>query len=67
MSVINRATPVFTSPFYGGVSVQEDAQSHTVVTAEVKAASPDASDVFYSIEEGDPLQQFDVDFARGWK
>nr|CAB3244827.1 protocadherin Fat 1 [Phallusia mammillata] len=65
VSVINRATPVFTSPFYGGISIQEDAQSHTVVTAEVKAASPDASEVFYSIEEGDPLQQFDIDFARG--
>ena len=65
VSIVNRATPVFTQPFYGVVSVLEDAQPHTVVTDVVKASSPDGSIIYYTIEQGDPLQQFDIDFTTG--
>ena len=65
VSVVDRATPVFTSPFYGNLLVSEDAQPHTVVTSSVSASSPDASEVYYTIEDGDPLQEFDIDFRQG--
>lgn len=65
VSVVNRATPVFTQTFYDHIFVSEDAQAHIVVSDAVKASSPDGSDVVYSIEDGDPEQQFDVDFNSG--
>jgi len=65
VSVINHATPVFTQQFYGDISVSENAQLHTVVSDAVKASSPDGSDIHFTIEDGDPFQQFDIDFETG--
>nr|XP_018670260.2 protocadherin Fat 1 [Ciona intestinalis] len=65
ISLVNRATPVFTMPFYDEIMVPEDAKLHTVVTSDVLASSPDGSDVYYTIESGDPLQLFDIDFIGG--
>ena len=65
VSVINRATPVFSLQFYGDIMVSEDVQPHTVVSDAVKASSPDGSDIYFTIEDGDPLQQFDIDFETG--
>uniref|UniRef100_H2ZGL2 Uncharacterized protein n=1 Tax=Ciona savignyi TaxID=51511 RepID=H2ZGL2_CIOSA len=65
LSLVNRATPVFTQSFYDAIMVPEDAKAHTVITSSVQAASPDSSDVYYTIEGGDSLQQFDIDFVGG--
>ncbi|XP_076815367.1 protocadherin Fat 1-like isoform X2 [Clavelina lepadiformis] len=65
VSVINRATPIFTEPVYGGFEIPENAKAHTVVTTDIQASSPEGSNVFYTIEYGDTFHQFDIDFVGG--
>ena len=62
---MNRATPVFSQQFYDAIIVSEDAKPYTVVTDSIKAASPDGSAIYFTIEDGDPMQIFDIDFLTG--
>eukprot|EP00058_Branchiostoma_floridae_P023668 XP_002609158.1 hypothetical protein BRAFLDRAFT_131370 [Branchiostoma floridae] len=63
VTVMNKAMPVFEKPFYA-VSIPENIQLHTPVI-NIKAASPDGLKLIYSITDGDPFNQFNIDFDTG--
>ena len=65
VSFVDEDSPVFTQQFYSAIAVSESAQSFTVVTDVIKATTPDDSDIFYTIEDGDPDKVFDIDFLEG--
>ena len=65
ISLVNKATPVFTQLFYDDVEISEEAEPHSVVTSSVKASSPLSDQVYYTIESGDELNLFDIDFKKG--
>ena len=65
ISLVNKATPVFTQLFYDNVEISEEAVPHSVVTTSVKAWSPQSDQVYYTIESGDEFNLFDIDFKKG--
>ncbi|XP_072352995.1 protocadherin Fat 1a isoform X3 [Scyliorhinus torazame] len=63
ITVINQAMPVFEKPFYS-IEIPEDIQLHTPVVY-VQANSPEGPRVIYSITDGDPFNQFTINFNTG--
>ncbi|XP_067842908.1 protocadherin Fat 1a isoform X2 [Heptranchias perlo] len=63
ITVINKAMPVFEKPFYS-IEIPENIQLHTPVVY-VQANSPEGPRVIYSITDGDPFNQFTINFNTG--
>ncbi|XP_030621432.1 protocadherin Fat 1 [Chanos chanos] len=63
ITVVNRATPVFERPFYS-IEIPENTQLHTSI-AQVQVNDSVASRAVYSISEGDPFNQFSINFNSG--
>ncbi|XP_069780628.1 protocadherin Fat 1a isoform X4 [Narcine bancroftii] len=63
ITVINKAMPVFEKPFYS-IEIPENIQLHTPVV-HVQANSPEGPRVIYSISDGDPFNQFTINFNTG--
>lgn len=63
VTVVNKAMPVFEKPFYSA-EISENIQVHSPVV-HVQANSPEGLKVFYSITNGDPFNQFTIDFHTG--
>ncbi|XP_066489067.1 protocadherin Fat 1 isoform X4 [Tiliqua scincoides] len=63
ITVVNKAMPVFEKPFYSA-EIPENIQVHSPVV-HVQANSPEGMKVFYSITDGDPFNQFTINFNTG--
>ncbi|XP_028656255.1 protocadherin Fat 3a isoform X1 [Erpetoichthys calabaricus] len=63
ITVVNKAMPVFDKPFYA-TSVNEDIEAHTPILS-INATSPEGQNIIYTIVEGDPYNQFNIDFDTG--
>ncbi|XP_053110313.1 protocadherin Fat 1 isoform X2 [Hemicordylus capensis] len=63
ITVVNKAMPVFEKPFYSA-EIPENIQVHSPVI-HVQANSPEGLKVFYSITDGDPFNQFSINFNTG--
>ncbi|XP_053559873.1 protocadherin Fat 1 isoform X2 [Bombina bombina] len=63
ITVMNKAMPVFEKPFYSA-EIAENAQLHSPVV-HVQANSPEGLRVIYSIIDGDPFNQFNINFNTG--
>uniref|UniRef100_UPI00398ED9A9 protocadherin Fat 1a isoform X6 n=1 Tax=Pristiophorus japonicus TaxID=55135 RepID=UPI00398ED9A9 len=63
ITLINKAMPVFEKPFYS-IEIPENIQLHTPVVY-VQANSPEGPRVIYSITDGDPFNQFTINFNTG--
>ncbi|KAJ6664914.1 hypothetical protein lerEdw1_005886, partial [Lerista edwardsae] len=63
ITIVNKAMPVFDKPFYTA-SVNEDVEMHTPILS-INATSPEGQGIIYIIVEGDPYNQFNVDFDTG--
>ncbi|KAL4640550.1 protocadherin Fat 1 isoform X2 [Arapaima gigas] len=61
--VVDRAVPVFEKSFYS-VEIPENIQLHAPVV-HVQASESEGPRVVYTIEEGDPLDQFSINFNTG--
>ncbi|MBN3304009.1 FAT3 protein, partial [Amia calva] len=63
ITVVNKAMPVFDKSFYA-TSVNEDIVVHTPVLS-INATSPEGQNIIYTIVDGDPYMQFNIDFDTG--
>uniref|UniRef100_A0A8C0GZS0 Cadherin domain-containing protein n=1 Tax=Chelonoidis abingdonii TaxID=106734 RepID=A0A8C0GZS0_CHEAB len=63
ITIVNKAMPVFDKPFYTA-SVNEDIEMHTPILS-INATSPEGQAIIYIIVDGDPLNQFNIDFDTG--
>ncbi|XP_034043514.1 LOW QUALITY PROTEIN: protocadherin Fat 1a [Thalassophryne amazonica] len=63
VTVVNKAMPVFDKPFYS-IEIPENIQLHTPVL-HVQASGSEGPRIVYTISEGDPFNQFSVDFNTG--
>ncbi|XP_053564600.1 protocadherin Fat 3 isoform X2 [Bombina bombina] len=63
VTIVNKAMPVFDKPFYYAL-VNEDIQMHTPVLS-INATSPEGQGIVYTIVDGDPYNQFNIDFETG--
>ncbi|XP_044311184.1 protocadherin Fat 1 isoform X1 [Varanus komodoensis] len=63
ITVVNKAMPVFEKAFYSA-EIPENIQIHSPVV-HVQANSPEGLKVFYSITDGDPYNQFTINFNTG--
>ncbi|XP_073463897.1 protocadherin Fat 1 isoform X4 [Aquarana catesbeiana] len=63
ITVMNKAMPVFEKPFYSAV-IAENAQLHSPVV-HIQANSPEGLRIIYSITDGDPFNQFNINFNTG--
>ncbi|XP_078250090.1 protocadherin Fat 1 isoform X4 [Pogona vitticeps] len=63
VTVVNKAMPVFEKSFYSA-EIPENIQIHSPVV-HVQANSPEGLKVFYSITDGDPFNQFSINFNTG--
>ncbi|XP_067424484.1 protocadherin Fat 3 isoform X1 [Emydura macquarii macquarii] len=63
ITIVNKAMPVFDKPFYTA-SVNEDTEMHTPVLS-INATSPEGQGIIYVIVDGDPYNQFNIDFDTG--
>lgn len=63
ITIVNKAMPVFDKPFYTA-SVNEDVEMHTPVLS-INATSPEGQGIIYIIVDGDPYNQFNIDFDTG--
>ncbi|XP_072119468.1 protocadherin Fat 3a isoform X1 [Mobula birostris] len=63
ITVVNKAMPVFAKPFYVR-TVKEDLQLHTPILS-VNATSPEGQSLIYTITDGNPLNQFNINFYTG--
>ncbi|XP_069487651.1 protocadherin Fat 1 isoform X1 [Ambystoma mexicanum] len=63
ITVMNKAMPVFEKPFYSA-EIAENIQLHTPVV-HILANSPEGLKVIYSITDGDPFNQFMINFNTG--
>ncbi|XP_025063474.1 protocadherin Fat 1 isoform X5 [Alligator sinensis] len=63
ITVMNKAMPVFEKPFYSA-EIPENIQLHSPVV-HIQANSPEGLKVFYSITDGDPFNQFTINFNTG--
>ncbi|KAF7250860.1 Protocadherin Fat 3, partial [Varanus komodoensis] len=63
ITIVNKAMPVFDKPFYTA-SVNEDVEMHTPILS-INATSPEGQDIIYIIVDGDPYNQFNIDFDTG--
>ncbi|KAG8453727.1 hypothetical protein GDO86_000378 [Hymenochirus boettgeri] len=63
ITIMNKAMPVFDKPFYSA-EIPENANLHSPVL-HVQANSPEGFRIIYSITEGDPFDQFNINFNTG--
>ena len=63
LKVVDKETPIFDQLSYSKV-VREDVKVGEEVSR-VKARSPGGADIFYTIVQGDPLNQFSIDLKTG--
>ncbi|KAM6972795.1 protocadherin Fat 1a [Aplochiton taeniatus] len=63
ITVVNKAMPVFERPFYS-VEIPENIQLHTPVV-HVQANYSEGPRIVYTISEGDPFNQFSINFNTG--
>ncbi|XP_029442811.1 protocadherin Fat 1 isoform X2 [Rhinatrema bivittatum] len=63
ITVMNKAMPVFEKPFYS-TEIAENIQLHSPVL-HVQANSPEGLRVVYIIKDGDPFNQFAINFNTG--
>uniref|UniRef100_S4RWC7 Cadherin domain-containing protein n=1 Tax=Petromyzon marinus TaxID=7757 RepID=S4RWC7_PETMA len=63
ITVINKAMPIFERPFYSK-SVPENIKPHTPIL-NLQAKSPEGLPLIFSITDGDPFNQFSIDFNTG--
>ncbi|XP_078459193.1 protocadherin Fat 1-like isoform X2 [Lampetra planeri] len=63
VTVINKAMPIFERPFYSK-SVPENIKPHTPIL-NLQAKSPEGLPLIFSITDGDPFNQFSIDFNTG--
>ncbi|XP_029458166.1 protocadherin Fat 3 isoform X2 [Rhinatrema bivittatum] len=63
ITIVNKAMPVFDKPFYTA-SANEDIEMHTPVLS-INATSPEGQGIIYTIVDGDPYNQFNIDFDTG--
>ncbi|KAM4700502.1 protocadherin Fat 3 isoform 2-T2 [Discoglossus pictus] len=63
VTIVNKAMPVFDKSFYT-CSVNEDIEMHTPILS-INATSPEGQGIIYTIVDGDPYNQFNIDFDTG--
>lgn len=63
IKVVDRETPVFDKLSFSK-QIPEDSAVGTQITR-VTARSPNGAEVLYSVTQGDPLNQFSIDFKSG--
>ncbi|XP_058884470.1 protocadherin Fat 3-like isoform X3 [Acipenser ruthenus] len=63
ITIVNKAMPVFDKTFYA-TSVNEDIAAHTPILS-INATSPEGQNIIYTIVDGDPYNQFNIDFDTG--
>uniref|UniRef100_UPI00398F78D5 protocadherin Fat 3-like isoform X1 n=2 Tax=Pristiophorus japonicus TaxID=55135 RepID=UPI00398F78D5 len=63
ITVVNKAMPVFAKPFYLR-TVNEDIQPHTPILS-INATSPEGQSLIYTITDGNPSNQFNINFNTG--
>nr|XP_033804886.1 protocadherin Fat 3 isoform X2 [Geotrypetes seraphini] len=63
ITIVNKAMPVFNKPFYTA-SINEDIEMHTPILS-INATSPEGQGIIYTIVDGDPYNQFNIDFDTG--
>ncbi|KAM4809573.1 LOW QUALITY PROTEIN: protocadherin Fat 1 [Rhinophrynus dorsalis] len=63
ITVMNKAMPVFEKPFYSA-EIAENAQLHSPVV-QVQANSPEGLRIIYTVTDGDPFNQFNINFNTG--
>ncbi|XP_075448649.1 protocadherin Fat 3 isoform X3 [Ascaphus truei] len=63
VTIVNKAMPVFHKAFYTA-SVNEDVKMHTSILI-INATSPEGQGIIYTIVDGDPYNQFNIDFETG--
>ncbi|XP_063075464.1 protocadherin Fat 1a isoform X1 [Engraulis encrasicolus] len=63
ITVVNQAIPLFEKPFYS-LEIPENIQLHTPVV-HVQANESEGPRIVYTISEGDPLNQFSINFNTG--
>ena len=63
VKVVDKETPIFDQQNYAAV-IPENVRVGTLVKV-IRARSPSGSNVLYSITQGDPLNQFSIDFRTG--
>lgn len=63
ITIVNKAMPVFDKPFYTA-SINEDVTMDTPILS-INATSPEGQGIIYLIIDGDPFQQFNIDFDTG--
>uniref|UniRef100_A0A8C5QK66 Protocadherin Fat 3 n=1 Tax=Leptobrachium leishanense TaxID=445787 RepID=A0A8C5QK66_9ANUR len=63
VTIVNKAMPVFDKAFYTAF-VDEDVEMHTPMLS-INATSPEGQGIIYTIVDGDPYNQFNIDFNTG--
>ncbi|MEJ1272768.1 hypothetical protein NN561_003622 [Cricetulus griseus] len=63
ITIVNKAMPVFDKPFYTA-TINEDVTMNTPILS-INATSPEGQGIIYLIIDGDPFQQFNIDFDTG--
>ncbi|XP_078514538.1 protocadherin Fat 3 isoform X1 [Lissotriton helveticus] len=63
ITIVNKAMPVFNKPFYT-THINEDIAMHTPILS-INATSPEGQGIIYTIVDGDPFNQFNIDFDSG--
>lgn len=63
IKVVDKETPIFDQLSYGRVLREDVKKGHEV--SRVQARSPGGADIFYTIVQGDPLNQFTIDLKTG--
>ncbi|XP_026535720.1 protocadherin Fat 3 isoform X2 [Notechis scutatus] len=63
ITIVNKAMPIFDKPFYTA-SVNEDIEMNTPILS-INATSPEGQGIIYIIVDGDPYNQFNIDFDTG--
>ncbi|XP_070605725.1 protocadherin Fat 3 isoform X1 [Erythrolamprus reginae] len=63
ITIVNKAMPIFDKPFYTA-SINEDIEMNTPILS-INATSPEGQDIIYIIVDGDPYNQFNIDFDTG--
>ncbi|XP_061626492.1 protocadherin Fat 1a isoform X2 [Phyllopteryx taeniolatus] len=63
ITVVNQAVPIFEKPFYN-IEIPENVQVHSPVL-HVQASDSEGPRIVYTISEGDPFNQFSIDFNTG--
>ncbi|XP_068122905.1 protocadherin Fat 3 isoform X5 [Hyperolius riggenbachi] len=63
VTIVNKAMPVFDKSFYTAF-INEDVEMNTPILS-INATSPEGQGIIYTIVDGDPFNQFNIDFDTG--